>query len=129
MSKWAKESEAVMSPEKLLNDPSFTPLLMGMVIKIKNWTELKGIAVAVTFIITTSFAVGVFYTQTNAMINEGRAFREDFTFELNNIKKEIALIQKEMAITNNNVSYIRKDIDRLTAQVGEIISNGAKIRR
>lgn len=118
-----------MSPEKFLNDPTAAPFLMGMVVKVKNFAELKGIAIVITFLITISFSVGVFYTQTNAMINEGRAFREDFTKELNNIKGEISLVKKELAITNNNVAHISSDMSEITARMNEIVSNVAKIRK
>ncbi|MCK5600598.1 hypothetical protein KAR91_01945 [Candidatus Pacearchaeota archaeon] len=118
-----------MSPEKMIIDPVAAPFLMGMVVKIKDFAAIKGIAIAVTFIITTSSGMTVFYTQTSAMIHENKAFRQEVTHELISIKREIASVKQSVAITNNNVGHIRSDIDKLTAQVSEMISFKAKIRR
>ena len=118
-----------MAPDKIVRDPVAAPFLMGMAVRTKDFAALKGVAVVVTFIITTTAGVSVFYAQTSAMINEGKAFRHEVTQELVKIKREVSSIQQSLAITNNNVGHIREDINNITSKVDEIISYKVKIRR
>lgn len=110
-----------MSPEKLIIDPIATPFLFGMVVKIKDFVALKALTVTVTI----AFSVGVFYTQTNAMIDRV----DKFALRLEKLETATIAIRSNQAITGNNIGHIRKDIDTLTAQMGRMQSNIAKIRR
>lgn len=110
-----------MAPEKLLSDPIAAPFMMGMVVKIKDFVAVKAITIAVTM----AFSVGVFYTQTNAMIDKV----DKFTIRLEKMENAMIVIRSNQAISANNIGHIRKDMDKLTAQMGRMQSNIAKIRR
>lgn len=110
-----------MSPEKLIIDPMAAPFMMGMVIKIKDFVAVKALTAAVVM----AFPVGIFYSQTNTMIERV----DKFTARLEKVENAMIFLQRSQDITSNNVGHIRSDIDKLTAQVGEIISYSAKIRK
>ena len=114
-----------MSPEKMIVDPIAAPFLMGMVVKVKDWAAVKGFVAVMSIAITTSFAVGVFYTQTNAMI----ARQDEYIAKVEKLTEAVIFLQRSQDITNNNVGHIRNDIDELTTQMGQMQSNIAKIRR
>jgi hypothetical protein len=109
-----------MAPEKLLNDPH-APLFLGMVIKLKDQVAMKAFTVAVT----VAFAIGVFYTQTNAMMEK----QDEYIAKVEKLTEIVMTLQRSQDITNNNVAHIRGDMDKLTAQIGQMQSNIAKIRR
>lgn len=110
-----------MSPEKLLNDPIAAPFLMGMVVKIKDFVAVKAITVTVTI----AFSVGVFYTQTNAMIDKV----DKFTVRLDKLEKSMISMRLSQTISSNNIAHIVNDLNKLTAQMGQMQSNIAKIRK
>lgn len=112
-----------MSPEKLINgiDPNAAPFIMGMVVKIKDFVAVKALTAAVVM----AFSIGIFYSQTNAMIDKV----DKFTTRLEKIEEKMILLQEAQIITSNNVEHLSVDIKEITAQVGEIISNSVKIRR
>lgn len=110
-----------MSPEKLLNDPIAAPFLMGMVVKIKDFVAVKAITVTVTI----AFSVGVFYTQTNAMIDKV----DKFTVRLDKLEKSMISMRLSQTISSNNIAHIVNDLNKLTAQMGQMQSNIAKLRR
>jgi len=112
-----------MSPEKLISglDPNAAPFLFGMVVKIKDFVALKALTIAVTI----AFSVGIFYSQTSALISE----MGKFNTRLATVEKNQISIQRMQDITNNDIKYIVDDIKNLTAQVGEILSYKAKMRK
>lgn len=110
-----------MSPEKLINDPMVAPFMMGMVVKIKDFVAVKALTAAVVM----AFSVGIFYSQTNAMIDKV----DKFIVRLEKVEEAMIVLQHSQDITSINVAHIRSDMDKLTAQVGEIMSFKAKIRR
>ena len=110
-----------MSPEKMIIDPVAAPFLVGLVVKIKDFVAVKALTAAVVM----AFSVGIFYSQTNAMIDKV----DKFTARLAIIEKAMRSLQRSQDITGNNVAHLRSDIDKLTAQVGETISFKTKIRR
>ncbi len=110
-----------MSPEKLLSDPIAAPFMMGMVVKIKDFVALK----ALTITVTIAFSVGVFYTQTNAMIDRV----DKFTARLEKMEKAMISMRLSQTISGNNITHIVSDINKLTAQIGQMQSSIAKIRR
>ena len=110
-----------MSPEKLIIDPVAAPFMMGMVVKIKDFVAVKALSIAVTI----AFSVGIFYSQTNAMIDRV----DKFTARLEKVEQAMIYLQRSQDIASNNVAHMRSDIDKLTAQVGEMMSFKAKIRR
>lgn len=110
-----------MSPEKMIIDPVAAPFVMGMVVKIKDFMVLRALTAAVIM----AFSVGIFYSQTNALIKEQA--KSTVAFEA--LRNDVIALRRDLAITNNNVAHIRNDIDKLTAKVGEIVSFRAKIRR
>ena len=110
-----------MSPEKMIIDPIAAPLMMGMVVKIKDFVAVKAITVTVTI----AFSVGIFYSQTNAMIDKV----DKFIVRLEKVEQAMIFLQRSQDITSNNVAHIRNDIDKLTVQFGEMIAYKAKLRR
>ncbi len=112
-----------MAPEKLIHgiDPNAAPFLFGMMVKIKDFVALK----ALTITVTIAFSVGVFYTQTNAMIEKV----DKFIVRLEKVEQAMIVSQRSQDITSNNVSHIRNDINKLTTQMGRMQSTIAKIRR
>ena len=110
-----------MSPEKLIIDPMAAPVMMGMVVKIKDFVAVKAITVAITI----AFSVGIFYSQTNAMIDRV----DKFTARLEKVEQAMISLQRSQDIASNDVAHMRSDIDKLTAQFSEIIAYKAKIRR
>ena len=110
-----------MAPDKLIVDPIAAPFVMGMVVKIKDFVAMK----ALTAAIVMAFSVGIFYSQTNAMIDKV----DKFTARLEIIEQAMVLLQRSQDITGNNVAHLRNDIDKLTSQVGEVMAFKAKIRR
>lgn len=110
-----------MSPEKMIIDPVAAPFLMGMVVKIKDWAAVKALTAAVVM----AFSVGIFYSQTNAMIDRV----DKFTTRLEKLETAMIFFQRSQDITSNNVAHIKNDIDKLTAQVGEMIAYKVKIRK
>lgn len=110
-----------MSPEKLIIDPNAAPLLFGMVVKIKDFVAMKALTIAATI----AFSVGVFYTQTNAMMDK----QDEYIAKVEKLTDAVILLQRSQDITNNNVGHIRNDMDKLTAQMEQMQSNIAKIRR
>jgi peptidoglycan hydrolase CwlO-like protein len=114
-----------MSPEKILNDPMAAPFLMGMVVKIKDWAAVKGFVAIMSIIITASFGVGIFYSQTNAMM----AKQDEYILKVEKLTEIVTLLQRSLDVTNNNVGHIVINMDKLTAQVGQMQSNIAKIRK
>jgi uncharacterized phage infection (PIP) family protein YhgE len=109
-----------MSPEKLLNDPH-VPLFLGMVIKLKDQVAMKAFTVAVTI----AFATGVFITQTNAMMEK----QDEYILKVERLTEIVVLLQRSLDVTNNNVGHIIINMDKMTAQIGEMQANVAKIRR
>ncbi len=115
-----------MSPERqFLNDPSFAPFLIGMVVKIKDWAALKGFVAIMSITITASFSVGIFYTQTSAMIVK----QGEYIAKVEKLTDIVIMLQRTQDISNNNIVHIRSDMDKLTAQMGQMQSNIAKLRR
>ncbi len=112
-----------MSPEKLIPsiDPQAAPFLFGMVVKIKDFVALKALTITVTF----AFGVGIFYAQTNAMM----AKQDEYIAKVDRLTDVVIMLQRSQAITNNNVGHIRSDIDKLTAQVSQMMAYKAKVRR
>lgn len=110
-----------MSPEKMIVDPIAAPFLMGMVVKIKDFVAMKALTAAVVM----AFSVGIFYSQTNAMIEKV----DKFTSRLEKIEEKMIFLQKTQIITINNVEHLSEDIKEVTAKVDEIISYKAKIRQ
>ncbi len=110
-----------MSPEKMIVDPVVAPFMMGMVVKIKDFVAVKALTVAITM----AFAVGVFYTQTNAMMDK----QDEYTAKVDKLTEIVIMLQRSQDITANNVGHIRNDMDKLTAQLGQMQSNIAKLRR
>ena len=110
-----------MSPEKMLNDPMVAPFMMGMVVKIKDFVAVKAISVAVTI----AFSVGVFYTQTNAMIDKV----DKFIVRLEKVEQAMIVLQRSQDITSNNVGHIVIDMNKITAKMSQMESLIAKIRR
>jgi len=109
-----------MSPEKLLNDPH-APLFLGMVIKLKDQVAMKAFTVAITI----AFSTGVFITQTNAMLKK----QDEYIAKVEKLTEVVIMLQRSLDVTNNNVSHMSINMDKLTAQVGEMQSHMAKIRR
>ena len=111
-----------MSPEKLINglDPSAAPFLFGMVVKIKDFVAVK----ALTATVVLAFSVGIFYNQTNAMMQK----QDEYITKVEKLTDAVILLHRSQDITNNNVGHIRDDIDKLTAQMDRMQSNIAKIR-
>jgi hypothetical protein len=116
-----------MSPEKLIGglDPHAAPFFLGMVVKIKDWAALKGFVAIMSITITASFSVGIFYTQTNAMIVK----QSEYIDKVEKLTDIVIILQRSQDISNNNIGHIRRDMDKLTAQIGQMQSNIAKIRR
>ncbi len=112
-----------MSPEKLINglDPGAAPFLFGMVVKIKDFVAVK----AITFAVAIAFSTGIFYSQTNAMIDRV----DKFTARLEKLETAMLFLQRTQDLTGNNIGHIRSDIDKLTAQVGQMMSYKAKLRK
>ena len=110
-----------MSPEKMIIDPIAAPLMMGMVVKIKDFVAVKAITVTVTI----AFSVGIFYSQTNAMIDKV----DKFIVRLEKVEQAMITLQRSQDIASNNVAHMRSDIDKLTAQMDTMQTNIAKIRR
>ena len=110
-----------MSPEKIIVDPVAAPLIMGMVVKMRDFVAVK----ALTITATMAFAVGIFYTQTNAMMVK----QDEYIAKVERLTEIVILLQRSQDITSNNVGHIRNDMDKLTAQMGRMQSNIAKIRR
>ena len=110
-----------MSPEKIIIDPIVAPFMMGMVVKIKDFVAVKALSIAVTI----AFSVGIFYSQTNAMIDRV----DKFTVRLEKVELAMIYLQRSQDIASNNVAHMRSDIDKLTAQFGEVIAYKAKLRR
>lgn len=111
-----------MAPDNLRHlDPAAAPFLFGMMVKVKDFVALK----ALTITVTIAFSVGVFYTQTNAMIDKV----DKFTVRLEKLENAMISMQLSQTISGNNITHIVNDLNKLTAQVGEILSNKAKIRR
>jgi peptidoglycan hydrolase CwlO-like protein len=109
-----------MSPEKLLNDPH-APLFLGMVVKLKDHIVMKAFTVAITI----AFATGVFITQTNAMMEK----QDEYILKVEKLTEIVVLLQRSLDVTNNNVGHIITNMDKMTAQIGEMQANVAKIRR
>ena len=110
-----------MSPEKIFNDPVAAPLLMGIVVRLKDQIAMKAFTVAITI----AFSIGVFITQTNAMMKK----QDEYILKVEKLTEIVTLLQRSLDVTNNNVSHIVINMDKLTAQVGEMQSDMAKIRR
>lgn len=110
-----------MSPEKIIIDPIAAPFVMGMVVKIKDFVAVKALTAAVVL----AFSVGIFYNQTNAMIDKV----DKFTARLEKIESAMIIFQRTQSITSNNIGHIRSDIDTLTAKMDTMQTNIAKIRR
>jgi 2C-methyl-D-erythritol 2,4-cyclodiphosphate synthase len=112
-----------MSPEKLIHglDPQAAPFLFGMVVKIKDFVAVKALTAAVVL----AFSVGIFYNQTNAMIDKV----DKFIVRLEKLESAMIIFQRTQYIASNNIGHIRSDIDKLTAQMGQMHSNIAKLRR
>jgi hypothetical protein len=109
-----------MAPEKLLTDPH-TPLFLGMVVKLKDHIVMKAFTVAVTI----AFATGVFITQTNAMMDK----QDEYILKVEKLTEIVVLLQRSLDVTNNNVGHIIVNMDKMTAQIGQMQANVAKIRR
>lgn len=112
-----------MSPEKLLGglDPNAAPFLFGMVVKIKDFVAVK----ALTITVTIAFSIGIFYAQTSAMI----VTQGEYITKVEKLTDIVIMLQRSLDISNNNIGHIRADMDKLTAQMGQMQSNIAKIRR
>jgi predicted PurR-regulated permease PerM len=112
-----------MSPEKLIGglDPHAAPFIMGMVVKIKDFVAVKALTAAVVL----AFSVGIFYNQTNTMIDKV----DKFMARLEKLENAMIIFQRTQDITGNNIGHIRDDIDKFTAQMGQMQSNIAKLRR
>ena len=110
-----------MSPEKIIIDPIAAPFMMGMVVKIKDFVAVK----AITVTITIAFSIGIFYSQTNAMIDKV----DKFIVRLEKVEQAMITLQRSQDIASNNVAHMRSDIDKLTAQMDTMQTNIAKIRR
>ncbi len=110
-----------MSPEKMIIDPVAAPFLMGLVVKIKDFVAVKALTAAVVM----AFSVGIFYSQTNTMLDKV----DKFIVRLEKVEEAMVFLQRSQDITSNNVAHIRNDIDKLTARVSEMISFKAKLRR
>lgn len=110
-----------MAPERYLNDPVIAPFFMGMIIKLKDQVAMKAFTVAVTI----AFATGVFITQTNAMMEK----QDEYIAKVEKLTEIVVLLQRSLDVTNNNVGHIIINMDKMTAQIGEMQSHMAKIRR
>jgi len=111
-----------MSPDNLKHfDPSMAPFLFGMVVKVKDFVALKALTIAVTI----AFSVGIFYSQTNAMMDK----QDEYTVKVDKLTDIVIMLQRSQDITANNVGHIRNDMDKLTVQLKQMQSNIAKIRR
>ena len=110
-----------MSPEKMIVDPIAAPFMMGMVVKIKDFVAMKALTAAVVL----AFSVGIFYSQTNAMISKV----DKFIVRLEKVENRMTSMQLSQTISSNNIAHIVNDLNKLTAQVGEILSSKTKIRR
>jgi hypothetical protein len=110
-----------MSPEKMIVDPIATPFLMGMMVKVKDHVAVKAFTVTATI----AFAIGIFYTQTNAMMVK----QDEYTAKVDKLTEIVMLLQRSQDLSNNNIGHIRTDMDKLTAQMGQMQTNIAKIRR
>ena len=102
-----------MSPEPMIVDPVAAPLLMGMVVKIKDFVAMKALTAAAVMV----FSIGIFYNQTNAMIDKV----DEFTTRLVAIEDKIIIMQRAHDITNNNVAHLSEDIKEVTAKEREEI--------
>ena len=114
-----------MAPERIAFDPIATPFLMGMVVRVKDWAALKGFVAIMSIAITASFAVGIFYTQTNAMI----AKQGEYIAKVEKLAESITELRRVQGLTNKGISHIISDMDKLTAQFGQMQSDIAKIRK
>ena len=110
-----------MAPDSFIKDPIIAPFMMGMVVKLKDHVALKALTVTVTI----AFSIGVFYTQTNAMMEK----QDEYIAKVEKLTEIVILLQRSQDITSNNVGHIRNDMDKLTAQIGQMQSTIAKIRR
>jgi septal ring factor EnvC (AmiA/AmiB activator) len=110
-----------MSPEKIVMDPVVAPMLMGAVVKIKDFVVMR----ALTATVVMAFSVGIFYSQTNAMLEKV----DKFTSRLEKLETAMVILQRSQDIANNNVAHMRSDIDKITAQLGEMVTYRAKLRR
>lgn len=110
-----------MSPEKIIIDPVAAPFLMGMVARTKGFVVTKGM----TVIITASMAIGAAAYKLDA--TEKRLAGIEQTMIA--MQENMNFMKTALALTNKDIRYIIIDINKLTAQVGEMISNKAKIRK
>ena len=104
-----------MSPEKI-------------VAKTKEFVITKGLVI----IITASMAMG----GAAYKLNDTQEELEIISQNMKDVQEYMFVIQKDMftmgqdiALTKKDISYIVDDMSKLTAQVGERVSNRAKIRR
>lgn len=104
-----------MSPEKIIE-------------KTKSCITLKGVGMLVAF----SFALGgAAYKLDNTqkqLTTMGTDMKEMHESMLA-MQKGMYTMQKSIALTQRDIAYIVDDISKLTAEVGEKISNTVKIRR
>ncbi len=118
-----------MSPEKLLTDPVTAPLVVGMLIKVKDFVLTKG---TVVVIITAAMAVGVAgykLEATEAKLITMSANIKEMQGYMLAMQTDMYTMQKHIALTNKDITHIRDDLSKYTAKVDEVMSKIAKIRR
>lgn len=114
-----------MSPEKLLNDPNAIPFVVAMAAKGKNFIITKGLAAFGFSALTFAFSTGIFYGKMDEMHIQYKSLKQD----MSNMQSIMNEMQRTQAVLNNNMVHVVEDIEGLTAQVGQLMSRQAKIRR
>jgi hypothetical protein len=114
-----------MSPEKILNDPSAFPFIMAMAVKGKNFVVTKGLAAFGASAFTFAFSIGVFYGEMKQIKDDMKLMQASMV----TMQSSVNNIQTAQIVTNNNMIHIVNDIEKITAQVGELMSYKAKLRR
>lgn len=96
--------------------------------RTKEFVITKGLVVVITFSMTLGAAAYKLDNTQTQLATMGKNMKEMQGYMLE-MQKDMYTMQQDLALTRQDVAYMKSDMSGVTAQVGEMISDIAKIRK